>query len=131
MNTSTQVFSIVITSVIAATLIVGVILISIALFRIKAALKKRNLLFEQTNRPYIICQKSGNQLFIKNLGNMLGQIDEIQTNLNHDFTYLNKSYISAGQTFTYNIEETDNLIINLSYHGQNSRYADKFDLSIS
>jgi len=128
MNDSTQVFFIIISSIIAATLIVGVILLSICLFRIKAALKNRNKLIVQTSRPYFVCQKHGNQLVIQNLGTTWGQIDNSQTDSEHDFSFLNQSYLLAGQSFTYNIVETDQFKIDLTYHGLIDTYTESFQI---
>lgn len=128
MDYATQIVLIIFGAIIMATLIVGVILIALGIHHIKTTLRDRNDIMLQTNRPYLVFQKTGNHLYLKNLGNMLAQIDSITASDETDFSYLNDQYIASGQTFTYNIEETSKMTLEIHYHGQIEEYSEKFDI---
>lgn len=128
MDYSTQIIMIIFTAIIMATLIVGVILLAVGIHHIKTTLRDRNEMLLQTNRPYLVCQKNGEQLYIKNLGNMLAQIDSLTASDGTDFSYLGQQYIASGQTFTYKIDKAAKFTLELRYHGQLEEYSETFEI---
>ncbi|WP_338232329.1 hypothetical protein [Companilactobacillus muriivasis] len=123
--TSQMIFNITIIFI-TVTLIVGVILGGIALFRIAGALKLRNQMLQQATRPYLICQRNRQQLLIKNLGPVPVTIDEIESDL--DLSNLNQQVIYANQSFYYNLTEPDKLTISVKYHDEIHVYQADFNL---
>jgi len=123
--TSQMIFNITIIFI-TVTLIVGVILGGIALFRIAGALKLRNRMLQQATRPYLICQRNRQQLMIKNLGPVPVTIDEIESDF--DLSNLNQQVIYANQSFYYNLTKSDKLAISVKYHDEIHDYQADFNL---
>ncbi|ALB29019.1 hypothetical protein [Companilactobacillus heilongjiangensis] len=123
--TSQMIFNITIIFI-TVTLIIGVILGGIALFRIAGALKLRNRMLQQATRPYLICQRNRQQLLIKNLGPVPVTIDEIESDF--DLSSLNQQVIYANQSFYYNLTKPDKLAISVRYHDEIHDYQADFNL---
>lgn len=127
MNFTNQIILSIASLSIAVILIVGVILISIALFKIHRVLKQRNYLLQQTSRPYIFCQKNQNRLEIRNIGQTPAIIDSI-TGLSSDSVH--GQFIYQGQIIFYSLNNSSastNIAIN--YHDQFNNYQSKFETS--
>lgn len=123
--TSQMIFNI--TSIfIAVTLIVGVILGSIALFRIAHALKLRNQMLQQATRPYLIFQRHRQQLLLKNLGSVPVTIDKIESTF--DLSGLEQQLIYPNQNLYFNLTDTDKLTISVTYHDDINDYQANFNL---
>ncbi|MFC6177184.1 hypothetical protein ACFQAV_10045 [Companilactobacillus huachuanensis] len=123
--TSQMIFNITIIFI-TVTLVVGVILSGIALFRIAGALKLRNRMLRQATRPYLICQRNHQQLMIKNLGPVSVTIDEIESDF--DLTSLNQQLIYANQSLYYNLTKPDKLTLSVKYHDEIDNYQADFNL---
>jgi len=126
MNFSTELIFDITIIMITATLIAGVVLGSIALFRILAALKLRNKMLQQATRPYIFCQRNHQQLEIRNNGQVPIKIDAFDSQI--DLTTLIGKVLPAGQTFLYRIDESSQFTITVKYHDQITNYTDSFNI---
>lgn len=111
---------------ITVTLIVGITLISIALFRITAALKFRNKMLQQATRPYLFCQRHLQQLKITNIGAVPIIIDKIDSN--SDFSSLIGQKIMPNQALFYQITENTPMSLTIGYHDQITTYYDEFNI---
>lgn len=126
MQSATQIIFIINSCVIAISLIVGVILGSIALFKIANALKRRNKILYQNTRPYLVCQRSNQQLAIKNVGQAAVIIDEI---LPADLISPWKPQrILAGQVLYFNLSKAQQLNLTIKYHDTIDNYQENFFL---
>lgn len=126
MNFSSQLIFDITSIAITVALIAGVVLISIALFRIIGALKYRNQLLFQATRPYLFCQKRPQQLEIRNNGTVPIVLDSFESNL--DLSKLSGQTIPAGQSFFYNVATDQLLTIKVYYHDTLNHYQDDFNL---
>ncbi|KRO00821.1 hypothetical protein [Companilactobacillus kimchiensis] len=126
MNFSTELIFDITIIMITATLIAGVVLGSIALFRILATLKLRNKMLQQATRPYIFCQRNHQQLEIRNNGQVPIKIDAFDSQI--DLTTLIGKVLPAGQTFLYRIDESSQFTITVKYHDQITNYTDSFNI---
>lgn len=125
MNSATQVIADISSLSIAVALIVGVILGSIALFRIATALKYRNQMLEQATRPYLFCQRTRQQLEVRNDGTTPITIDKVTGDI--DLSTLNGQKLAAHQSIFFNsIPENQPLLLKFSYHDELRNYHDDF-----
>lgn len=111
--------------IITVALIVGVILGSIALFRIAHALKLRNQMLHQVSRAYLNCTKNNNQLEIRNIGQIPLTIDKITS---AEKFSLSQTIIPPNQGYFFQINANKKLSITVDYHDQLNHYTEKFDL---
>lgn len=124
-TTSQMIFNI--TSIaIAVALIVGVVLGSIALFRIAHALKLRNQMLQQATKPYLFCQRNRQQLMIKNLGSIPVTIDKIESSF--DLSNMEQQIIYPNQSFYFNLTESDKLTLTVNYHDDINDYQANFNI---
>jgi len=128
MDLSIQIALIVLVAVIVITLIVGVILSTIGIFKLRGTVKTRNRILLQSTRPYIICQKNKHHLEIRNVGKTPAKIDDITTISKVDLNYLKNRTVFSGQTFIYAIEESEKFSITIKYHDEVNHYSDNFTL---
>src|SRR5699024_12745590 len=112
--------------IITVALIVGVILGSIALFRIAHALKLRNQMLRQVSRAYLNCTKNNNQLEIRNIGQIPLTIDKITS---AEKFSLSQTIIPPNQGYFFQINTNKKLSIKFDYHDQLNHYIKKFHLS--
>jgi len=126
MNTATQMIFNITSITITVTLLAGVVLMAITLFRIAHALNLRNQMLQQATRPYLFCQRDHQQLEIRNNGQVPITLDQIDSKA--DFSPLAGHVLAAGQSFFYSIEETATLELTISYHDQIHNYSDHFEL---
>lgn len=126
MNFSTQLIFDITSIATTVTLVVGVILIAIALFRIAHTLKLRNQMLQQATRPLIYCQRNDKQLLIQNIGSTPATIDQIDSEL--DLSHLVGQIIPSNQQFFYNMTNQQPLHIVIKYHDQLSEFQNEFDL---
>lgn len=124
MNTTSQMIFNITSITIAITLIVGVILGAITLFRIAHALKLRNQMLQQATKPYLLFQRNRQQLTIKNLGGVPVTIDKIASSF--DLSNLEQQVIYPNQSFFFNLTETDKLSLTIDYHDDINDYQAKF-----
>ncbi|WP_119326130.1 hypothetical protein [Companilactobacillus musae] len=125
MSTTTQMIFNITIIFITVTLIVGVILISIALFRIIHALKYRNQMLKQVSRPYLTCHINHQQLEIHNISQIPIVIDETQ---NINLNQIIGQTLPGGQSFYYPIENKPQSAISIKYHDQIDTYTQQFKL---
>ena len=126
MNFSTQLIFDITSIATTVTLLVGVILIAIALFRIARTLKLRNQMLQQATRPLIYCQRNDNQLLIQNIGSTPATIDQIDSEL--DLSHLVGQTIPSNQRFFYNVNAQQPLHIVIKYHDQLNDFQNESDL---
>jgi len=126
MNPATQMIFNITNITITVTLIAGVVLMAITLFRIAHALNLRNQMLQQATRPYLFCQRNHQQLEIRNNGQIPITIDHLDSVI--DLSPLTGQVLAAGQSFFYNIAGTTELSLTISYHDQINNYSDHFEL---
>lgn len=126
MSTTTQMIFNITIIFITVTLIVGVVLGTIALFRITHALRYRNQLLEQVSRPYLTCRLVQQQLEIHNNSQIPVVIDETK---NIELNQLIDQTLPGGQSFYYQIKNKPQNDIFITYHDQINTYEDRFKLS--
>ncbi|KRL44430.1 hypothetical protein FD29_GL002187 [Companilactobacillus mindensis DSM 14500] len=126
MNSASQMIFDITSIALTVAIIVGVVLISIALFRIIAALKYRNQMLFYATRPYIFCQKHPQQLEIRNNGAVPIVLDKLESNL--DLSKLSGQTIPSGQSFFYNVATDQLLTLKVDYHDKLNHYQDNFNL---
>jgi len=126
MKPATQMIFNITSITITVTLIAGVVMMAITLFRIAHALNLRNQMLQQATRPYLICQRSHQQLEIHNTGQVPITIDHLDSTI--DLSQLNGRVLAAGQSFFYNLNGTTDLSLTISYHDQINNYSDHFEL---
>lgn len=118
-----------VTSIIIATiLIVGVILITIALFRINGTLKLRNKMLLQSTRPYLYCQRNQHQqrLEIRNSGQVPVTIDSVDSIM--DLSAIEKTTLLPGQVFFSKLADNQPFQISIKYHDQIDHYQSEFNI---
>lgn len=111
--------------IIAVALVVGIILGSIALFKISHALKLRNQMLQQVSRAYLNCTKNNNQLEIRNIGQVPLTIDKITSSEKLPLAQL---IIAPNQGYFFQINGTKKIALSIDYHDQLNHYTEKFDL---
>ncbi|PMD72253.1 hypothetical protein [Companilactobacillus nuruki] len=118
-----------ITSIVIATvLIIGVILITIALFRINGTLKLRNKMLIQATHPYIFCQRNQhqNRLEIRNNGQVPIAIDKVDSIL--DLSELEQNSLQPGQIFFHKLNDDRPFVISINYHDDIDSYQSTFNI---
>lgn len=121
MNSATQVMFIITSFIIALSLLVGLILISVSLFNIKGQLKKRNRILAQNLRPYLLVRRlDKSTLEIRNAGNTPGILDSCNIS---ELSNLVGQTIFAGQAFTFK-SELGKTSVTLAYHDQVNHFMD-------
>lgn len=111
--------------IISVALVVGVILGSIALFKISRTLKFRNQMLQQVSRAYLNCTKNNNQLEIRNIGQVPLTIDKITSSEKLPLAQL---IIAPNQGYFFQINGAKKLALSIDYHDQLNHYTEKFDL---
>jgi hypothetical protein len=125
MSSVTQIIFSITSFIIALSLLVGLILISISLFNIKGQLKKRNRILAQNLRPYLLIRRlNQNTLEIRNAGNTPGVLDSCDIS---ELSNLVGQTIFAGQSYTFKSDVAETTI-NLSYHDQINHFMETYTI---
>jgi len=124
-TTSQMIFNITIIFITVA-IVAGVVLGTIALFRIAHALKLRNRILQQTTRPYLVFQRNQQQLRLKNFGSIPVTIDQIESDF--DFSNMLQQKVYGDQAYYFNLTNPDTLTISIKYHDDRNDYQDNFTL---
>lgn len=128
MDEYTQIILVITSIIISICLILGIVFMATGLHKIKNELKKRNEMMTKFNRPYLVWQRSGTKIEIRNLSGLPAVINSVQTDNQLDLSYLNNKIILGGQYFSYSITETKHFNVTTNYHYQDQQYSDESNI---